>query len=125
MKHVFTSKDSERSATLAPTLWLVLGCSVLCMVTTYATAPGWWSSRGAVVSNTSTNAVVVEGQLKFFTQKAVDELNAHLTNATLSVGGAGDDLGESGDSREPRSRARLQVRCPLVTCRHDAGAFHH
>ena len=40
-------------------------------------------------------------------------------------GGAGDDLGESGDPSEPRSRARLQVRRPLVARRHYAGAFHH
>jgi len=86
------SRSDLRSATLAPTLWLMVACSGLFMVTAYATGPGWWSSSGAVTGNTSPNAAVAQGQLKFFTQKAVAQLNANLTNATLAVGGAGTTL---------------------------------
>jgi hypothetical protein len=51
--------------------------------------PGWWSSRGAVNSNpTNDYAYINEGQLKQFTARAVDEMNADLTNN----GGAGPAL---------------------------------
>jgi len=63
-------------------------CSAFFAVTTYASQPAWWTSRGAVnpMLGTNTYAVVTEGQLKRFTQKAVDELNTNLP------GGAGVDL---------------------------------
>ncbi|HUB68501.1 MAG TPA: RHS repeat-associated core domain-containing protein [Candidatus Methylacidiphilales bacterium] len=62
--------------------------------------PAWWSSRGAVLpeqvitnNNVVTtnylfndNAAVLQGQLKLFTTRAVDELNANLP------GGAGNNL---------------------------------
>ncbi|MDD5262276.1 MAG: hypothetical protein PHD76_10570 [Methylacidiphilales bacterium] len=53
-----------------------------------ATQPAWWTARGAVSSSLSANdyAVVNQGQLKQFTQKAVQEMNVGL------AGGAGSDL---------------------------------
>ncbi len=94
MKLVDTERQDIRSATLAPTLWLMLACSGLFVVTASATAPGWWSSRGATSGSLTTNdyAAVVQGQVKQFTARAVDEMNANLTNANLGVGGAGSDL---------------------------------
>ena len=54
-----------------------------------ASQPAWWTSRGAVNTNTKNdNLAINESQLKQFTQKAVLELNADLTNN----GGAGPTL---------------------------------
>jgi hypothetical protein len=51
------------------------------------TPPAWWATRGATNSNTpNPNAAVTQGQLKHFTQKAVDELNSKVVN------GAGTEL---------------------------------
>jgi hypothetical protein len=93
-------KRDETSAALAQTLWLMAACFGLLALTASASDPAWWSSRGAVVApEVTTNdgvvttnyvqndyAAVTQGQLKQFTARAVDELNANLT------GGAGTNL---------------------------------
>jgi hypothetical protein len=93
-------KRDETSATITQTLWLISACSALCAVTALGSPPAWWSTRGAVVApEVTTNdgvvttnyvpndyAAVTQGQLKQFTARAVDELNANLT------GGAGTNL---------------------------------
>jgi hypothetical protein len=85
-------KREESSATLASTLWVVAGFSVAFALAASASDPSWWSSRGAVhapvvttnsgvvTTNYAPNpyAVVTQGQLKQFTARAVDELNAEL-----------------------------------------------
>jgi len=88
MKFLPPPKAGERSAALAQTLWLMAVCSVIFTMTAYASTPGWWTSRGAVNPALGTNnyAVVTQGQLKRFTQKAVQEMNTNLP------GGAGSDL---------------------------------
>jgi len=98
-------KQDETSATIAQTLWLVLACSGLFVLTSYAADPSWWftpgpgslsavmtpqvtTNNGVVTTNYVANnyAVVTQGQLKQFTARAVDELNANLS------GGAGPAL---------------------------------
>src|ERR1700761_1930973 len=77
------------SATISQSLWLILFCSTLFLLTAFAPAspPAWWSSFGAVNTNTPNNyAVATQGQLKQFTQKAVQEMNTNVFN------GAGSDL---------------------------------
>lgn len=95
-------KRDETSATITHTLGLILACSVVCALTALGSPPAWWSSRGAVLAPVvttndgvvTTNYVpndydaVTQGQLKQFTARAVDELNADLTN----YGGAGTNL---------------------------------
>jgi len=100
-------KRDEVSASITQTMWLIVVCSGLFVLTSYATPPSWWSSPGSgtqgavvppqVVTNdgiVTTNyvsndyAVVTQGQLKQFTARAVDELNTNLPN----VGGAGTTL---------------------------------
>ena len=108
MKHAPASRRSVTSAAIVPTLVTMAGLSALCVLTLYASDPAgwndpaWWSNRHAVaqtvvVTNNSvvtTNyapnnyAVANQGQLKYFTARAVAELNADLTNA----GGAGTTL---------------------------------
>jgi hypothetical protein len=102
MRRPVPATDGNRSATIVPTLLLTLGCSAFAALMAYGADPSWWNSRGAVhteqvVTNNgvvTTNyvpnnyAVVTQGQLKQFTARAVDELNADLTNN----GGAGSAL---------------------------------
>ena len=61
---------------------------LLCtLVTSNAAPPAWWDTRGATNANPpSDNAMVNQGQLKHFTRRAVDELNARIP------GGAGSEL---------------------------------
>lgn len=93
------------SATLVATLGVMVGCFGLLGLCVYASDPvawndpTWWSSpgtgsqgavvapqvvtnKGVVTTNyiANNNAVVTQGQLKQFTARAVDELNANLTN---------------------------------------------
>ena len=105
MKLSRQKQEELSSATITHSLVLVFLCSGLFALTAYATNPSWWSSpgtgtQGAVVAEqvvtndgvVSTNyitndyALVVQGQLKQFTARAVDELNSNLT------GGAGTNL---------------------------------
>lgn len=52
-----------------------------------APPPVWWSARGATSTQpTNDSAAINQGQLKHFTQKAVDEMNARFP------GGAGTEL---------------------------------
>ena len=95
-------KREESSATMAPTLWAIAGFSLVFALAASASDPSWWSSRGAVhapvvttnsgvvTTNYAPNpyAVVTQGQLKQFTARAVDELNADLA----TNGGAGTNL---------------------------------
>ena len=88
------------SATIVPTVWLIVVCFAVLALTASATPPSWWSSRGAthapvvttnggvVTTNYVTNdyAAITQGQLKQFTARAIDELNANLS------GGAGTNL---------------------------------
>ncbi len=93
------------SATITNTLGLILGGSLVFIMAAHAADPGWWSSMGTgtqsavmlpqVVTNSgivTTNyvpnpsGIVLEGQLKQFTARAVDALNANLP------GGAGTNL---------------------------------
>jgi hypothetical protein len=90
----------ELSATLTQTLGLIVVCSALCALTSLASPPTWWASRGAVLPPVVTTnsgvvttnyvtddyAAVTQGQLKQFTARAIDELNANLS------GGAGTNL---------------------------------
>ncbi len=105
MKLSRPKREKLSSATITQTLALVLLCSGMFILTSYAADPGWWSSSGTgtepavhapqVVTNdgvVTTNyvpnpyAVVTQGQLKQFTVRAVDELNGNLP------GGAGTNL---------------------------------
>lgn len=54
----------------------------------FAAPPQWWTNRGAVDPNATPDdyAAVTQGQLKHFTQKAVQEMNTNLS------GGAGFQL---------------------------------
>jgi len=89
MKLTAQEKRNASAATLVPTLWLTLGCFSILALTAYAAQPGWWTTRSAVNTNTPNDYEAVnQGQLKQFTQKAVAELNADLTN----YGGAGTNL---------------------------------
>ena len=101
-------KRDETSATITQTLGLILACSVLCALTALGAPPSWWSTRNAVlapqvVTNNgvvTTNyipndyAVVTQGQLKLFTTKAVEELNADLPSAGTNLKQHGEQLGE-------------------------------
>ena len=97
MKLAPQKRETISSATITQTLGLILVCSTLFIVTAYAADPAWWSSPGTgtqsavnaqqvvtnggvVTTNYITNeyAVINQGQLKQFTTRAVDELNAHL-----------------------------------------------
>lgn len=52
-----------------------------------ATQPGWWGDRGALNgSPANDHAAVAQGQLKHFTRKAIEEMNARFPE------GAGDEL---------------------------------
>jgi hypothetical protein len=105
MKLSRQKREELASAAILHSLAIIAGCSVLFALTAFAADPSWWSSPGSgtqgavvaqqVVTNdgiVSTNyitnnyAVVVQGQLKQFTARAVDELNSNLT------GGAGSNL---------------------------------
>jgi hypothetical protein len=100
MKLTSAQRKEISSATIAQTLILVLISCGLFALTAYGADPAWWSSRGAVVApDVTTNgavvttnylpndyAVVTQGQLKQFTARAVNELNANLS------GGAGTNL---------------------------------
>jgi len=107
MKLTPRQREEIASAAILHSLALILACSTLFFVTAYAADPVWWSSPGTgtqgavvapqVVTNSgvvttnyipNNNAVVTESQLKQFTARAVDELNATLT----SSGGAGTTL---------------------------------
>src|ERR1700685_3999183 len=84
-----TCADGALSLKLMLLMTACFGARALTVQAT--TTPAWWSARGAVtIASPSTNDydAVSMGQLKFFTQKAVDELNADLTNN----GGAGTNL---------------------------------
>ena len=66
---------------------LFLGFLLASLVSTSAAPPAWWASRGATDTNPpNDDSAVNQGQLKQFTQKAVQELNARIP------GGAGADL---------------------------------
>jgi hypothetical protein len=100
------NRRDEASAAITQTLGLIVACSGLFVLSAYATDPSWWATPGAgstpsavmaeqVVTNdgvVTTNYVpnnydaVTQGQLKQFTARAVDYLNANLTN------GAGTNL---------------------------------
>ncbi len=70
----------SRRAIFLSFLFASLGASV-------AAPPAWWSSSGAIDTYPANDdAVANQGQLKQFTQKAVQELNARIP------GGAGDEL---------------------------------
>ena len=58
-----------------------------CLGSSTAAPPAWWATRGATNANPPDDfAAVNQGQLKHFTQKAVQELNARIP------GGAGSEL---------------------------------
>ncbi|GAA5126806.1 hypothetical protein JIN84_09405 [Luteolibacter yonseiensis] len=66
---------------------LFAGLLITSVASSVAAPPAWWASRGATDSNTRADqAPVTQGQLKGFTQKAVQELNARIP------GGAGSEL---------------------------------
>src|ERR1700761_5558327 len=81
---------STLSATITQSLGLILALSALLAVTLEAADPSWWTSRSAVNVSLGTNdyAAVNQGQLKLFTARAIDELNADLA----TNGGAGTSL---------------------------------
>ena len=92
----FPFKDrGDPSATIVPSLWLILACSALFLLSASASDPsgwndpGWWTAQGAMTTNSANNnAIANQGQLKQFTSAAVKELNADLA----SSGGAGPAL---------------------------------
>jgi hypothetical protein len=92
-------KQHETSSTITQTLLAIAGCFALFSIAALAADPGWWFTSGThsrpavmtpqVITNAgiittnyapNSNAVVVQGQLKEFTARAVDELNTQLTN---------------------------------------------
>ena len=81
----FRSRQSyvNRRFLLVIGLLLIVGTLII-----HAAQPGWWTSRDAVDPSLQANdfAVVNQGQLKQFTQRAVQEMNATLP------GGAGIEL---------------------------------
>ncbi|HUB65882.1 MAG TPA: putative Ig domain-containing protein, partial [Candidatus Methylacidiphilales bacterium] len=106
MKPDVKSRQDIRSAAIVQSFWLILACCGLFALTAYASDPSWWSTpgpngapsaivpeqvvtnNGVVTTNYITNdyAVITQGQLKQFTVRAVDYLNANLTD------GAGTNL---------------------------------
>ena len=88
-------RQEQLSATLAVTLCTMAGCFLLLGLLASASDPSWWRARqatvapqvttnsGVVTTNYTPNdyAVATEGQLKQFTARAVDELNADSINA--------------------------------------------
>lgn len=105
MKCAFRPERDTASATMTPTMLAMLACFAAFTVAALAADPSWWSDPGTgsqpavmaeeIVTNDGvvstnyvpmTNAVVVQGQLKQFTARAVDEMNAYLP------GGAGTNL---------------------------------
>lgn len=63
------------------------GFLLVSLASAIAAPPAWWASRGATDANPpNDDAAVNQGQLKQFTQKAVQELNTRIP------GGAGTDL---------------------------------
>ena len=123
------------SATITQTLGLIVVCSGLCALTAYAD-PSWWSSPGTgtqsavmpeqVVTNdgvVTTNfmqndyAVVNQGQLKHFTERAVDYLNSTLaygagTNLNTMAGNWAFDYSVNGysiDNPKPSDYAVMNV----------------
>ena len=86
MKLTNREREEKSSAAISRTFWLMAGCFFVFMVTAYA-APSWWSN---VQNGNAANdyAVANQGQLKFFTEKAVAEMNTTLA----SSGGAGPAL---------------------------------
>src|ERR1700730_7575798 len=87
-----TGSKTERRALTGGALFLLLLC--LLALPLFAAPPPWWAGRGATDTNAADDfSVVNQGQLKNFTQKAVQELDASLPG-----GGAGatlDDLVQS------------------------------
>jgi len=65
----------------------MLGLVVFPLLLLQAAPPTWWSQRGATIATPPDDfAAVNQGQLKHFTRKAVDEMNARLPD------GSGTDL---------------------------------
>ncbi len=65
----------------------LLGLLCLAIQPEAQSPPAWWAQRGATNANPANDhAAVTQGQLKHFTQKAVEELNARIP------GGAGPEL---------------------------------
>ena len=66
-----------------------------------ASQPAWWTSRGAVNTNTKNdNLAINESQLKQFTQKAVLELNADLPASRFAA-----------SARSTQARTTHQLNC--------------
>jgi len=87
MKLAQPPRADTRSATISQTLWLMLACSALLMISAYATAPGWWASSHATNGYTrQDSAVVNQGQLKQFTTRAAYYLTTNFP------AGAGSNL---------------------------------
>lgn len=93
MRNPIRARKPNRPATLSGRArWLTLACSGVLLLgsASQAADPAWWQARGAITAGATPapNAVVNQGQLKQFTLRAVQELNASLA----SVGGAGQPL---------------------------------
>ena len=86
MKQIRQEREKKSSAAISQTFWLMVGCFSMFVVAAYA-APTWWST---VQNGNPANdySVANQGQLKFFTEKAVDYMNTTLA----SSGGAGPAL---------------------------------
>lgn len=80
--------QGNRSSFLRKRLaWALLGLVLFPIMALQAAPPSWWSQRGATTNSPADDfAAVNQGQLKHFTKKAVEEMNARLP------GGAGADL---------------------------------
>lgn len=80
----------ELSATITQTLLLITACTALFGLTAFGAHPNWWDTSTAVdpTRTRDDHAVVIQGQLKQFTLKAVKELNNYLP------GGAGSQLND-------------------------------
>jgi len=95
-------KEDIRSATIVPTMLMVVGCSLLLVLTVYASDPagwhdpGWWTTQGAVeptsvVTNANgtvttnyspeLNAVANQGQLRVPTSGSKNNLQARTPRA--------------------------------------------
>jgi hypothetical protein len=92
-------REKQSSATIVPTLALMLAFTGLVVLTVQASQPSWWNASGAVLDipqvttndgivTTNNYYVINQGQLKQFTLSAVNELNTDLADS----GGAGPDL---------------------------------